>query len=64
MAQKLRFPYRVACNVSAEVGEAFERLAQGSGNLTESDFMRAAFDAYLRGLGALSPPQSGMHPAE
>jgi hypothetical protein len=62
----VRFPFRIACNVTEEVAMAFDAMAAGS-NLTASDFMRDALDTYLRARGMLQPPQrsnGAMHPAE
>jgi hypothetical protein len=57
----------VGVNVSEEIAAAFDQLAAGS-NLTASDFMRAAFDSYLRACGMLAPPtrqsNGAMHSAE
>jgi hypothetical protein len=67
MPQKMRFPFRIACNVTEEIAMAFDAMAAGS-NLTASDFMRDALDTYLRARGMLAPPSrqsnGAMHPAE
>jgi hypothetical protein len=66
MSKRQRFEMRIACNVSAAVGEAFEQLAANS-SLTESDYLRDALSEYLIRRGMLQPPRQSngaMHPAE